>query len=244
LPAVNVPAGCLKTLGQINVKLKSIRKPSAVKLTVSIPGTKVANDWNLWVYPDTAAEGIGKKVLVASELDERAASALANGGRIVLLPQLDRIKGRHESWQPIFWNNQWIRSNNRSLGLLCDVKHSALAGFPTELNSDWQWHDIMNRSVTVDLTDAPAGMQPIVQIVPDWNNPRREALLFECKIGKGRLLICSSDLSTDIKNRTAARQLRKSLLKYAAGKTFNPRIKMTLDQVRAILMKSIIEDGA
>jgi len=74
---------------------------------------------------------------------------------------------------------------------------------------------------------------------PDWwNNPRREALLFECKIGKGRLLVCSIDLTTELKKRTAARQLCSSLLKYAEGKTFDSVIKMTVDQIRATVIKS------
>ena len=239
LPAIDVPASRLKTLGQINVNLNRVREPVKVKLSVSIAGTKAANDWDMWVYPDASKEQIDKKVHIASDLDDKTAATLAKGGRVILLPPLNRINGRPEQWQPIFWNTQWIsRTSNRSLGLLCDVKHPALAGFPTDFHSDWQWHDLMNRSVAVDLTDAPAKLRPIVQVVPDWNNPRREALLFECKIGKGRLLVCSVDLTTDLKKRPAARQLRRSLLKYAAGKTFDPATRMTLDQIRARVIKS------
>jgi hypothetical protein len=150
---------------------------------------------------------------------------------------LARIKGRPETWAPIFWNSQWFRGGkNHSLGLLCDVKHPALAGFPTECHSDWQWHDLMNRSVAIDLSDAPAGLRPIVQVVPDWNQPRREALLFEARVGKGRLLKCSADLRTDLDKRLAARQLRRSLLDYAAGKNFDPVTEMTPDQVRSLLV--------
>lgn len=235
LPAADVPAGGVKTLGTIGVALDCVRAPARVSLTVSIPGTKTTNDWNLWVYPEAQTEKTGEGFVVASELDAQAVAALAGGGRVVLLPPLERIKGRAETWQPIFWNTQWIRSNNHSLGLLCNVKHPALAGFPTEFHSDWQWHDLMNRSRAVDLSDAPGELRPIVQVVPDWNHPRREALLFECKVGKGRLLVCSADLKTDLYKRPAARQLRKSLLEYAAGRDFDPQTAMTLKQVRSLL---------
>jgi hypothetical protein len=238
LPAIDVPADDLKTLGQIRVKLNDIHAPASVKLSVSIAGTEASNDWSLWVYPDTQNEAPDKNVHIASELDDKTVATLAQGGRVLLLPPLDRIKGRPEHWQPIFWNTQWIsRTGNRSLGLLCDVKHPALAAFPTDFHSDWQWHDLMNRSVAVDLTKTPANLRPIVQVIPDWNDPRREALLFECKVGEGRLLMCTADLSTDIHNRPAARQLRKSLLDYTAGKSFNPATSMTLDQLRRLFVK-------
>jgi len=235
LPAVDVPAGGLTTLGTITVALDCVKPPARVSLAVSIPGTKATNDWDLWVYPEAQAEEVGEGVTVASELDAQAVRALAGGGRVVLLPPLGSIKGRHETWQPIFWNTQWIRSNNHSLGLLCNVKHPALAGFPTAMHSDWQWYDLMSRSRAVDLSDAPEELRPIVQVVPDWNHPRREALLFECKVGKGRLLVCSADLKTDLHKRPAARQLRRSLLEYAAGRNFDPQTAITLKEVRSLL---------
>jgi hypothetical protein len=236
LPAVDVPAGDLTILGQIQVDLHRLKKPTAVKLTVSIPGTNASNDWNLWVYPDVTQENNSKELLITSKLDEQTLTTLAEGGRVVLLPKLESLKGRRENWQPIFWNTQWFKGgSNFSLGILCDPKHAALAGFPTAMHSDWQWHDLMDRSVAVDLGQAPTGLQPIVQVVPDWNHPRREALLLECKVGKGRLLVCSIDLTTDLGERPAARQLRKSLIEYAASQSFDPTITLTLTQLRSLL---------
>ncbi len=75
-----------------------------------------------------------------------------------------------------------------------------------------------------------------MQVVPDWNNPRREALIFECRVGTGRLLVCSADLATDLGKRPAARQLRHSLLDYATGKRFNPTVDVPLDLLRAMLV--------
>ena len=232
LPSIDVPTGDVTTFGNINVDLDRVQVPMQVTLTVSIPGTNAVNDWNLWVYQKAETEKVNKEIVIASDLDEKVTKVLAAGGRVVLLPPLDRIKGRPETWQPIFWNTQWIRSRNQSLGLLCDVKHPALSGFPTAFHSDWQWYDLINRSVAVDLSRAPAKLRPIVQVVPDWNHPRREALLFECKVGKGRLLVCSADLRTNLDKRPAARQLRKSLLDYAAGNTFDPITAMTLEQAQ------------
>ena len=243
LPEVDVPTGAVTFLGPIRIGLAEFTAPAGAQLSVSIPGTTAANDWNLWIYPHKPAHAAGNKVVTASELDKPTLAALDHGARVVLLPPRDKIKGRPEAWQPIFWNTQWIPSGNQSLGLLCDEKHPALSAFPTAFHSDWQWHDLMNRSVAVDLSDAPAGLQPIVQIVPDWNEPCREALLFECQVGKGRLLVCSADHRTDLANRPAARQLRRSLLAYAAGPAVDPESAMTPAQIRGLLVVDAAASG-
>ena len=237
LPAINAPASSLTTIGQISINLSSIKEPSKLKLSVSIPSATASNDWNLWIYPNTTDDSEPENVYIASSLDDKAITTLAKGGNVVMLPPIANINGRHESWQPIFWNTQWIsRTGNRSLGLLCSSKHPALADFPTDFHSDWQWHGLMNNSKTVNLAHTPEGLKPIVQVIPDWNNPQREAMIFECKVGKGNLLFCSADLTGDLQERTTAKQLRKSLLKYAAGESFEPKTEMSLSQIRSMLI--------
>ncbi|MCH7225425.1 sugar-binding domain-containing protein [Haloferula sp. A504] len=235
LPAADASTGRVSTLGEISAPLGELAAPTALRLTVSIPGTEAVNDWNLWVYPEVPSDEPGDEVTVVKQLDEATMAKLEAGGRVVLLPDFGTLDGRKEDWQPIFWNTQWFRTPNRSLGLLCDVDHPALAAFPTAFHSDWQWHDLVNRSVAVDLTGAPVELQPIVQVVPDWNDPRREALVFECRVGKGRLLVCSADLNADLAGRLPALQLRRSLLDYAAGDQFEPTAKVTVDGIRELL---------
>ena len=104
----------------------------------------------------------------------------------------------------------------QTLGLRCDPKHPALAQFPTEYFQDWQWHDIVTSARGIVLDDLPRDLQPIVQPIDDWNTNRKLGLIFECKVGKGKLLVCAADLSKDLEHRPAARQLRASLLAYAA----------------------------
>ena len=237
LAAAQVAAGGLTKLGDIAVDLKNVQAPARVKLTVSIPGKDASNDWNLWVYPKAEQEEVATEAVVASMLDAETLEGLVEGDRVLLLASLDAIPGRRETWKPIFWNTQWFKGgSNYSLGILCEPKHPALADFPTDFHSDWQWYDLMNRSVAVELSEAPAALQPIVQIVPDWNHPRREALLFECEVGQGRLLVCSVDLRTDIHERPAARQLRSSLLRYVGSKSFNPAVKLSKEQIRTLLL--------
>jgi hypothetical protein len=48
-------------------------------------------------------------------------------------------------------------------------------------------------------------------------------LIFECKTGKGKLLVSGIDLLTDKEKRPEARQLLYSLEKYMAGDRFAPQ---------------------
>jgi hypothetical protein len=53
--------------------------------------------------------------------------------------------------------------------------------------------------------------------------------VYETKIGKGKLLVCTLDLNRDLAQRPVARQLRQSLLQYAASPAFNPTTEIPLD---------------
>ena len=47
----------------------------------------------------------------------------------------------------IFWNTAWTaRQPPHTLGILCNPKHPALAEFPTEYFSNYQWWDAMSHS--------------------------------------------------------------------------------------------------
>jgi hypothetical protein len=73
-----------------------------------------------------------------------------------------------------------------------------------------------------------------VQVIDDWFTSRRLGLVFEARVGKGRLLVTSIDLERDLETNPVARQLRHSLLRYAAGDRFAPAVEVSADAVRAL----------
>src|ERR1035437_1350266 len=123
----------------------------------------------------------------------------------------------------------------QTLGLLCDPKHPALARFPTQLFQDWQWDEIVSSAQGMVLDALPKGLRPIVQVIDDWNTNRKLGLVWECRVGSGKLLVCSADLDKDLGKRPAARQLRESLLSYMAGKRFNPKVAVSKDALARLL---------
>jgi hypothetical protein len=82
------------------------------------------------------------------------------------------------------------------------------------------------------LDDLPPALSPVVQVVDDWVTAHKLALVFEARVGPGRLLVCSIDLKTD--PNPVARQLRQSLLGYMQGNRFKPKVTLTAQQVRSL----------
>ena len=108
------------------------------------------------------------------------------------------------------------------MGVLCDPGHPALAHFPTERHSDWQWWDLNINSTTL-IVDSFNGGEPIVEMIDNFQNNRKLALLYEGSFADGRLMIATFDLMTDIDNRPVAKQMLVSVLEYMNGDGFNPK---------------------
>lgn len=59
--------------------------------------------------------------------------------------------------------------------------------------------------------------------------------VIEAKVGNGKLILCSMDITNDLDNRIEARQLKYSLLKYAGSGSFDPTDKITEEDLTKIV---------
>jgi hypothetical protein len=179
-------------------------------------------------------------VLVSRRLDDRTEARLAEGGKVVLVLEKGAVKPEKGGsvalgFSSIFWNTAWTSNQApHTLGLLCDPNHPALAAFPTEFHSNWQWWDAVSHGQAVRLDDFGPGFTPIVRIIDDWFTNRPLGLIFEVKVGPGKLLVCAADLLTDAETRPEARQLLTSLLKYTASHAFLPSKEAGIEVLRGL----------
>ena len=140
---------------------------------------------------------------------------------------------------PVFWNIQMtVRPPKNStprfdamLGLLCDAHHPALAEFPTEVNCDWQWTPLIDNVRSINLDKAPRSLRPIVAAIDDWNRDWRLGVIFEAKVGHGRLLVSAIDLKSA---NAGSQQLRRSLLDYMNSAHFAPSVNLTAEQAQEL----------
>ncbi len=140
-----------------------------------------------------------------------------------------------QGFSSIFWNTAWTNGQApHTLGVLCDPGHPALARFPTESHSNWQWWYPLSHAAPMILDGLPHQLRPIVQVIDDWVTNRKLALVFEARVGKGRLLVSSIDFSDTVLD-PVRRQLRTSLLDYVQGARFQPTTQLSAEALKPIL---------
>jgi hypothetical protein len=231
------PRGKLSPIGEAVVDLKPVAAPARLMLHVETLGVAV-NSWDVWVYPAAAAEP-PPGVTIARAWDRATSEVLAAGLNVLLVPDAKDVRqGVPGTFTTVFWNVQMKHLQvSKTMGLLCDPAHPALAEFPTEFHSNWQWWDPVMRSTAVCLDGQPPALRPIVQVVDNCVDNRRLALVFEARVGPGRLLVCSTDIVNDLATRPVARQLRHSLLDYIASPLFDPDVKLCGEDLDKLLEK-------
>jgi hypothetical protein len=240
--AREIPVGSGIQLGRIDLALQGMPSPARYKLVVSIEGTPFCNDWDIWVYPppSSASVEVPAGVIVTHKLDADSRAKLEAGAAVVLMlpPGMvrpDPTRGKIAlGFSSIFWNTAWTQGQApHTLGILCDPKSAALATFPTDAYSNWQWWYPIRNAAAMILDAQPPELQPIVQVIDDWVTNRKLALVFEARVGRGRLLVTSVDLEGT--NLDPVRlQLRSSLLHYAGGSAFHPKVSLSAEQILSL----------
>ena len=240
-----IPAGSLAPVGRIAIPLAQIRGPQRVRLVAGIAQTEFENDWDLWVYPARVAVEPHAGIVLARALDAQALGELQAGRKVLLLIPPRQVKtGVVLGFSSIFWNTAWTRRQApHTLGILCDPKHPALAEFPTEYHTNWQWWELVHQAAAMELNGLGRPLRPLVQVVPDWFEPKRLALAFEARVAGGKLLAVSMDLENGLERRPVARQMRASLLRYMAGAAFDPQAELTAEEVRSLYRPAATAPG-
>ena len=235
-PARSIPLGKNTALGRISVDLSKLPTPRRYRLVVGLDGTKAENDWDFWVYPSEVEASAPRGVLVTRSWDE-AEARLAAGGKVLYLPRRADLDWTSPPLDtvPVFWNRLMGPAWGRMLGLLANTRHPALAAFPTGENFDWQWSEVVRGARAVNLDRLPRRLEPVVWAIDDWNRNYKLGLVFECRVGRGRLVVSGADLEGSLDARPAARQLRRSLLDYMASRRFEPAVSVSAAELRGLL---------
>ena len=236
----DLPIGKSIPLGQVTADLSKLPAPNEYRLVVGLTGARTENDWNFWLYPAQLPPPAAGGVLITTDWNA-AQAKLAEGGKVFFTPPEAMLDATCPplARRPIFWNR--VMNNTGAgglsatgfLGLLVDAKSPALAEFPTQGFCDWQWTDIIDNVRAINLESVSYQLTPVVQAIDDWNRGYKLGVVFECNVGKGKLLVSAISLPPDAQS-SVARQLRQSLMDYAASDKFAPKITLTSDQANAL----------
>jgi len=233
----------------LTAKLKDKSVSERQRLVLAVDGTEYKNDWNIWVYADCkrAVENAkaASDIIITDTMTQQTVANLVRGTRVLLMPKASSYRQQTVGGllQTDYWNYRMFKTisqNNKkpvspgTLGLLIDTSSAALKGFPTEMHSNWQWGEIAHNARPMALDMLPAEYKPIVQVIDNIERNHKLGLLFEFTVGKGKLLVCMSDLSSMTQYPEAC-QLYKSILDYMRSTSFSPKETLTPGQLNALL---------
>lgn len=221
-------------LGAIDASLAGATKAVKCRLVAGLRAASLAhpveNDWDLWVYPDPPAAASAVKVVDSIA----AALPLLARGETVLVGLAPASVRNFDSkpvkfgFSTIFWNSLWNeRQAPTTLGIHCDPAHPALADFPTDVHTNWQWWYVVHRAAPLRLDGLPRDLKPIVRVIDDWYTARPLGLVVEGRVGPGRVIVCGFGLGDAAGADPVSRQLRSSLAAYAASPAFAPATELT-----------------
>ena len=217
----------------ISELLDTLKAPARIdlKLTARTAGHEGVNTWPIWVYPsDNQPDKRG--ITIARKLDHATLKSLEAGKKVLLMPS-DTTGTVGGLFQTDYWNyrmfKQICESNGKpvspgTLGILTDPAHPLFREFPTEEHTDWQWFPVLKASRPMIL-HALRGYKPIVQVIDNVERNHRLGLVFEFAAGKGKLLVCCSDLES-VQDYPEGRQFYKAVLDYMRSDDFQPSVEL------------------
>jgi len=240
LPPADIELGNAQQLGRISLPLSPIMKARKLNLTVWLEGTKVSNNWDFWVYPAQLPVVKNNDIHVTDQIDKTTKAILNNGGKVLLLlaGKVEQGKEVVQYMTPAFWNTSWFKMRPpHTVGTLVNDHHPIFREFPTDYYTGLQWWELIHRAQVMELNNFPADFRPLVQPIDTWFINRKLGLLFEVSVGKGRVVVCSADLRSDLPNRPVAEQLNYAILKYMNSHLFNPEFEVELSLIEDLTRK-------
>ena len=92
----------------------------------------------------------------------------------------------------------------------------------------------MNHGQAMNLATIDANIKPVVRVIDDWVTNRPLAMVFEARVGKGRIMVSSIDFITDVQKRPEAQQLLFSLKRYMVGEKFKPSAQISAEKLMSL----------
>jgi hypothetical protein len=243
--------GGLTNVGSLNIDLLHFSSAEKLTLSVFLEGTNYENSYPLWIYPSDIDTKVPDNITIVKNLDKTTLSKLAEGGMVLLIPDFNEMKDLSVGglFTTDYWNFRMFKNISESqnkpvspgtMSILTNPKLPLFNNFPTEFHTNWQWWTIVKNSRPFILDNTPKNYRPLVQVIDNIERNHKLGLIFEFTIGKGKLLVCMSDLKA-IQNKPEGRQLFSAILKYMSSDKFNPSQALSPDELVALFRSKISE---
>ena len=240
----NFPLGKNLPLGSVLVDCSQLPQLGRLQLSVEVKSQNAPlarNHWDFWVYPQQVEMPDAKGVYVADSLDAKARKVLQKGGKVLLLAAGKIKMGQDvkQTYLPVFWNTSWFKMRPpHTTGASIQKEHPLFKWFPTDDWANLNWWELLNKAQVMNLREFPAGYQPAIQPIDTWHVSRKLGMMVEARVGRGKLLVTTMDVSSRLDERLVARQMRKALLCYMQSADFNPSLQVEEEVIADLFTKS------
>ena len=240
----------LLTVGTIPFQPPVVHTSYDLPLTLFIQDTEYYNTYKIWVYPkEVELEKQG--LIITRQMTDEIGKKLEDGARVLWMPDTTEVQGHTVGplFQTDYWNYRMFKTiceNNKrpvspgTMGILCNPKHPLFCEFATDEHTNWQWFPIIQHSRPLILDNLPRQYRPIVQVIDNIERNHRLGLVFEFAVGRGRLLVCMSDLEC-ASEYPEGRQFYCSLLRYMQGEHFQPQTQIAWPDLHRMLSGHVME---
>lgn len=182
-------------------------------------------------------------VAITNQLSRDVFQFLVDGGSVWLMAQEgyqhDEV---HTKYLPIFWNYLWFpQQRGTTMGIL-NHKHPGLKDFPNDRFSEWLWFHLVDNSVALGMDLIPQ-VEPIVEVIDNFNRAKRLAYAYEVQVGRGKLFVSSFNfMDRQTMKLPEVQGLFFQLLEYLKGADFQPKASLTVGELLGIFKVSAYVD--
>ena len=212
----NITNGAVSTLESLQVIWPHVTKTTKLNLAVHLTGSgyDISNDWNFWVFAKLAppivnaaadvenltrlqgryetikllSDHSNQKLWIVSEMGARELEHIEKGGDILLLDT--KVFPVHPGFVN-FRSGLGSRANH-NVGKVI-AQHPIFENLPHEGWGNWHFYYIFDgaKNIFFDGLEKDYGVSfdPIIEVISSAAQVRKQALIFEKKVGRGRLFV-------------------------------------------------------
>lgn len=221
-----------KSFGSGTLTLPQSTQPQILTVSVSMTGAqmteRVSNHYDIYVYPETAGMQNPENVVVTGDAQEML-DALAEGRGVLFFGEsLQEESSVPGTYCTDFWCYPMFSSISESMGkplpvgtmgLCMEKEHPALAQFPNDGCTSPQWWKLIEGTKLVVMDGLEA--DPMIWMIDNFGRNHKLGMVYEAKVGKGKLLVCQRDLRQ--MESPEAQWFYRSLLSYVSSEAFSPQ---------------------
>jgi len=228
---ISAKNGEVEKVASVKLQLPKVSRPTKLTIYATLP--EFNNEWDIWVFPE-CDEATGD-FIITCELTPEILKKLDNGADVLMIG----TNGLYHQEMEFR-----IAYPGRIAGNLATVieKHPLTDAIDNDGYCSWQFYDLMEGGSTLYYPpETTVPFEPVIDVASSYKWVRRGSALSEFKVGKGRLLISTFNSGNDT---VSGKWWRYNLAKYMTSKCFEPRVEITLDDLKTLMSNDNIEVAA